>query len=60
MTEVLSVTDTLSVAFQKKDQDLVNPCAMIASCKLEIQSLRDNGIATILQKSMAFVDLYGT
>ncbi|XP_078430681.1 uncharacterized protein LOC144702497 [Wolffia australiana] len=50
MTEVLTVTNTLSVSLQKKDQDLVNACAMVKSAKLEIQSIRDEGFPGILDR----------
>ncbi|XP_078442358.1 uncharacterized protein LOC144712055 [Wolffia australiana] len=50
MTEVLTVTNTLSVSLQKKDQDLVSACAMIKSAKLEIQSVRDEGFPGILDR----------
>ncbi|XP_078433038.1 uncharacterized protein LOC144704473 [Wolffia australiana] len=59
MTEVLTVTNTLSVSLQKKDQDLVNACAMIKSAKLEIQSIRDEGFPGILDRSVAFSFLHG-
>ncbi|XP_078427996.1 uncharacterized protein LOC144700473 [Wolffia australiana] len=59
MTEVLTITNTLSVSLQKKDQDLVNACAMIKSAKLEIQSIRDEGFPGILDRSVAFSFLHG-
>ncbi|XP_078438347.1 uncharacterized protein LOC144708786 [Wolffia australiana] len=59
MTEVLTVTNTLSISLQKKDQDLVNACAMIKSAKLEIQSIRDEGFPRILDRSVAFSFLHG-
>ncbi|XP_078438633.1 uncharacterized protein LOC144709105 [Wolffia australiana] len=59
MTEVLTVTNTLSVSLQKKDQDLVNACAMIKSPKLEIQSVRDEGFPGILDRLVAFSLLHG-
>ncbi|XP_078435702.1 uncharacterized protein LOC144706581 [Wolffia australiana] len=59
MTEVLTVTNTLSVSLQKKDQDLVNACAMIKSAKLEIQSIKDEGFPGILDRSVAFSLLHG-
>ncbi|MFI5420324.1 MAG: hAT transposon family protein [Nitrososphaerales archaeon] len=59
MTDVMSVTNTLSVALQRKDQDLVNACAMIKSVKLEIQTLRAEGFPCILQKSITFANLHG-
>ena len=39
MTEVLFITNTLSVALQKKDQYFVNVFALINSAKFEIQFL---------------------
>ena len=57
MTEVLSITNTLSVALQKKDQDFVNACALINSAKFEIQSFRNDGFSGILQKSVSLAAL---
>ena len=54
MTEVLSVTNILSTALQKQDQDLVNACALISASKQEIQSLRDEGFSRIFQQALTF------
>ena len=54
MTEVLSVTNILSTALQKQDQDLVNACALISASKQEIQSLRDEEFSRIVQQALTF------
>jgi hypothetical protein len=41
MTEVLGITNALSMMLQKKNQDYVNACATIAAAKNDLQSLRE-------------------
>ena len=49
MRLVLGITNELSQALQKKDQDIVNVMALVEVCKQRLQSLRDDDFGDLLQ-----------
>ncbi|CAM8956601.1 unnamed protein product [Rhodiola kirilowii] len=54
MHEVMSITEFLSQAFQKKDIDIVNAVECISLTKEKLQALRDNGWRDLITKVAAF------
>ena len=55
MKTVLGITNELSQALQRKDQDLVNAMDLVKSCKRRFQHTRDNGWQSLLEETY---DLY--
>ena len=43
MRNVLGVTNELSKALQRKDQDIVNAMSLVKVCKQRLQMMRDSG-----------------
>ena len=43
MKNILGITNDLSQALQRKDQDIINAMALVAVCKQRLQAMRDNG-----------------
>ena len=43
MKKLLGITNELSQALQRKDQDIVNAMNLVRICKLQLQMLRDSG-----------------
>jgi molecular chaperone GrpE (heat shock protein) len=43
MIELLSITDSLSRALQRKDQDIVEAMHLIIGVKESLQDMRENG-----------------
>ncbi|GAV65171.1 hypothetical protein CFOL_v3_08686, partial [Cephalotus follicularis] len=54
MKEIMGITDVLSQFLQQKSQYIVNAMQLMASLKLLIQSLRDNGWKNLLNDVRAF------
>ncbi|XP_022859071.1 zinc finger MYM-type protein 1-like, partial [Olea europaea var. sylvestris] len=54
MFEILAITDDLSQALQKKDQDIQNAMRLLKLCKYALQNMRDNGWDTLLSKVIQF------
>ncbi|XP_022865347.1 uncharacterized protein LOC111385202 [Olea europaea var. sylvestris] len=50
MFEILAITDDLSQAIQKRDQDIQNAMRLLKLCKYALQNMRDNGCDTLLSK----------
>ncbi|XP_021834644.1 zinc finger MYM-type protein 1-like [Prunus avium] len=48
MKRILGITNDLSQALQKKDQDIVNAMDLVKICKGRLQSMRDNGWDSLL------------
>ncbi|CAN6717423.1 unnamed protein product [Malus baccata var. baccata] len=54
MRLILRVTNELSQALQKKDQDIVNAMALVEVCKQRLQSLRDDDFGNLLDDVQKF------
>ncbi|CAN6719472.1 unnamed protein product [Malus baccata var. baccata] len=54
MRLILGVTNELSQALQKKDQDIVNAMALVEVCKQRLQSLRDDDFGDLLDDVQKF------
>ncbi|CAN0926507.1 Zinc finger MYM-type protein 1, partial [Linum grandiflorum] len=54
MTKVLAITNELSVALQRKDQDIVNAMQLVRVSKLRLQGLRDEGWESLLHDVILF------
>ena len=55
MIELLSMTDILSRALQRKDQDIVEAMHLITDMKDSLQDIRENGWEPLLKKSENFL-----
>ncbi|CAN6557123.1 unnamed protein product [Malus baccata var. baccata] len=56
MRLILGITNELSQALQKKDQDIVNAMALVEVCKQRLQSLRDDDFGYLLQDVEKFCE----
>ena len=56
MIELLSMTDILSRALQRKDQDIVEAMHLITDVKDSLQDMRENGWEPLLKKVKTFCD----
>jgi len=56
MIEILSTTDTLSHALQRKDQDIVEAMHSIMSVKGNLQDMWDNGWEPLFKRVKSFCD----
>ncbi|CAN6554381.1 unnamed protein product [Malus baccata var. baccata] len=56
MRLILGITNELSQALQKKDQDIVNAMALVEVCKQRLQSLRDDDFGDLLQDVEKFCE----
>ncbi|CAN6696635.1 unnamed protein product [Malus baccata var. baccata] len=54
MRLILGITNELSQALQKKDQDIVNAMALVEVCKQRLQSLRDDDFGDLLDDVQKF------
>ncbi|KAJ1255625.1 hypothetical protein BS78_K180300 [Paspalum vaginatum] len=54
MIELLSMTDMLSRALQRKDQDIVEAMHLISGVKDSLQDMRDNGWEPLLKRVKTF------
>ncbi|XP_070662413.1 uncharacterized protein [Malus domestica] len=54
MRLILGITNELSQALQKKDQDIVNAMALVEVCKQRLQSLRDDDFGNLLDDVQKF------
>ncbi|XP_022889258.1 zinc finger MYM-type protein 1-like [Olea europaea var. sylvestris] len=54
MFEILAITDDLSQALQKKDQDIQNAMRLLNLCKCALQNLRENGWDTLFSRVIEF------
>ncbi|CAL9012428.1 unnamed protein product [Prunus brigantina] len=58
MKRILGITNDLSQALQKKDQDIVNAMDLVKICKGRLQSMRDNGWDSLLDQVSFFCGKY--
>ncbi|CAN6235046.1 unnamed protein product [Urochloa humidicola] len=56
MIELLSITDSLSKALQRKDQDIVEAMNLIMDVKDRLQDMRDNGWEPLFKRVKLFCD----
>ncbi|XP_070668992.1 uncharacterized protein [Malus domestica] len=56
MRLILGITNELSQALQKKDQDIVNAMALVEVCKQRLQSLRDDDFGELLHDVEKFCE----
>ncbi|XXG68310.1 hypothetical protein AAC387_Pa06g1426 [Persea americana] len=58
MRDILGVTNELSNALQRKDQDLVNAMKLVRISKQRLQMMRDDGWDSLLSEVHSFCDKY--
>ena len=56
MLHILGNANTLSQSLQRKDQDILNAISCVKSTRNELQELRDNGWASLLEKTYSFCE----
>jgi len=56
MIQLLSITDCLSRALQRKDQDIVEAMHLIIDVKEQLQDMRDNGWDPLFKRVKEFCD----
>ncbi|KAG4387320.1 hypothetical protein GLYMA_11G176303v4 [Glycine max] len=56
MKNVLGISNELSQALQRKDQDIINAMNLVNITKLRLQIMRDNGWEFLLQEVNSFCD----
>ncbi|XP_012831245.1 PREDICTED: uncharacterized protein LOC105952257 [Erythranthe guttata] len=56
MKKVLAITNELSQALQRKDQDIVNAMTLVQVSKIQIQSLRESGWSSLLDGVTTFCE----
>ena len=54
MKNVLGITNDLSLALQRKDQDIVNAMTLVKVSKQRLQVMRDDGWETLLNEVSSF------
>ncbi|KAL7154813.1 hypothetical protein ABFS83_03G028400 [Erythranthe nasuta] len=59
MKKVLAITNELSQALQRKDQDIVNAMTLVQVSKIQIQSLRESGWSSLLDGVTTFCEKHG-
>jgi hypothetical protein len=55
---LLSITDELTKALQRKDQDIVEAMGLISDVKVRLQDVRDNGWEPLLTQVKSFCEQY--
>jgi hypothetical protein len=58
MLTTLAITNTLSLALQRKDQDIVNAIKLVKATRLSLDNLRRDGWARLLDEVNEFCDSY--
>jgi hypothetical protein len=58
MLTILSITNTLSVALQRKDQDIVNDIDCVKATRSHLNGLRRDGWEKLLEEVYAFCDTH--
>ena len=58
MKVLLGITNLLSQALQKRDQDIVNAMKLVKVCKEQLQDMRDNGWDSLLGQVVSFCEKY--
>ncbi|XP_024993104.1 uncharacterized protein LOC112526901 [Cynara cardunculus var. scolymus] len=56
MLHILGVTESLSQALQKKDQDILNAVSLVKSTKRQLQQFRVDGFCRLLEKIYSFCE----
>ena len=56
MRTILGITNELSQALQRKDQDIVNAMTLVKVCKQQFQMMRDNGWSSVLDQVSYFCE----
>ena len=56
MTNILGVTNELSQALQRKDQDIINAIALVNVSKQRLQTIRDNGWESLFGEVSLFCE----
>ncbi|KAL6522340.1 hypothetical protein OROHE_016893 [Orobanche hederae] len=56
MKAILGITNELSQALQRKEQDIVNAMNLVRLCKKQLQTLRDVGWDSMLKQATLFCD----
>ncbi|BBH02856.1 hypothetical protein Prudu_013557 [Prunus dulcis] len=51
---ILGITNTLSLALQKKDQDIVSAMNLVKTCKENLQLMRDNEFEELVEQASSF------
>ncbi|XP_016646929.1 PREDICTED: zinc finger MYM-type protein 1-like [Prunus mume] len=51
---ILGITNTLSLALQKKDQDIVSAMSLVTTCKENLQFMRDNEFEELVEQASLF------
>ncbi|XP_071713640.1 uncharacterized protein [Rutidosis leptorrhynchoides] len=59
MLRILGLTNILSKAFQRKDQDIVEAVQLVSSTKAKLQELKTNGFEIVLKKVLSFCEEHG-
>ncbi|XP_047947406.1 zinc finger MYM-type protein 1-like [Salvia hispanica] len=54
MTTILAITNELSLALQRKDQDIVNAMALVEVAKQHLQDMRDEGWESLISEVSIF------
>ncbi|BBH02873.1 Putative disease resistance TIR-NBS-LRR class protein [Prunus dulcis] len=54
MKAILGITNTLSLALQKKDQDIVSAMNLVKTCKENLQLMRDNEFEELVEQASSF------
>ncbi|XP_004292906.1 PREDICTED: uncharacterized protein LOC101296462 [Fragaria vesca subsp. vesca] len=60
MKVLLGITNLLSQALQRRDQDIVNAMKLVKVCKEQLQDMRDNGWDSLLGQVVSFCEKYET
>ncbi|KAL9661194.1 hypothetical protein QQ045_026016 [Rhodiola kirilowii] len=58
MLLILGLTESLSMALQRKDQDILNAMSMVTSTKRQLQTIRDQDWNSLMQKVSSFCHKY--
>lgn len=59
MVHLLGVTNSLSLALQNRDQDILNAMSLVASTKRQLQKFRDDGWNALMLKVSSFSKKHG-
>ncbi|CAL2228132.1 unnamed protein product [Prunus armeniaca] len=54
MKVILGITNTLSLALQKEDQDIVSAMSLVKICKKNLQLMRDNEFEELVEQASSF------
>ncbi|KAJ8768088.1 hypothetical protein K2173_021028 [Erythroxylum novogranatense] len=60
MKKILGITNELSQALQRKDQDIINAISFIKVSKQRLQMMRDDGWQLLFDETSSFLELFYT